>query len=126
MISFASIPTTLPWNPMKPIQETKHSYTNRLNQLRQFSYEDLSEKNQLTYLLLEDYYLASLESCDYTFMSEPLLYTGIHTQLPILLAEFQLDSKSDVETYLELLSALPEYYALFWSWSRRNQMLVYL
>ncbi len=79
--------------------------------LSAFSYDGLSKDNQLTYDVIQDYLTNAADGTAYPLFSEPLTpYTGLHTQLPILLAEYSLDSKEDITTYLELLSTLPDYF----------------
>jgi len=80
--------------------------------LHKFSYNTLSEENKLTFDIL-DYYLNTLKTdITYFYYDEPLSpVTGIHAQLPVLLAEYQLSSKKEVETYLALLQTLPDYFS---------------
>ncbi len=85
---------------------------NQLLMLSTFSYENLNYENQLTYDILQYQFTLDEVGTSYILYDEPLTpYTGIHTQLPILLAEFPLDSKDDVETYLALLKTLPDYFS---------------
>lgn len=78
--------------------------------LSSFSYQDLTPENQLTYDILEYEFDMAQSGIPYLLYEEPLTpYTGIHTQLPILLAEFPLETKEDVETYLALLQTFPSY-----------------
>lgn len=87
------------------------SIENQLSYLSTFSYDTLSETEQLTYDVLQDYLTTALLGTNYTLFYEPLTpYTGLHTQLPILLAEYTLRSEEDVLTYLALLETLPTYY----------------
>lgn len=80
--------------------------------LRKFSYNTLSEKNQLTYDILTYYFEILKKDVSYYLYEEPLSpVTGIHAQLPILLAEYQLYDKEDVETYLALLETVPDYFS---------------
>lgn len=47
----------------------------------------------------------------YLVYEEPLgLVSGIQTQLPVLLSEYPLTCKKDVDTYLELMQTTPEYF----------------
>ena len=79
--------------------------------LERFSYESLSKENQLTYDVLSSYINTSMEGAAYTLYEEPLSpLTGIHAQLPVLLAEYAFHSKEDVETYLQLLTKMPSYF----------------
>mgnify|MGYP003461321277 CR=1 FL=1 len=80
--------------------------------LRKFSYQSLSEENQLTYDILTDYLNNKKISIDYQLYDEPLSpITGIHAQLPVLLAEYQFQNQEDVDTYLALLKTLPDYFS---------------
>ena len=79
--------------------------------LESFSYENLSPKNQLTYDVLTYYIDSAARSNEYYLYQEPLSpLTGIHAQLPILLAEYPFYSTKDVETYLDLLKSIPIYF----------------
>ena len=79
--------------------------------LDRFSYDSLSVENQLTYDVL-DYYLNMAEkNTDYLLYDEPLgLVSGIQTQLPVLLSEYQFYDEKDVDTYLKLMQSTPEYF----------------
>lgn len=87
------------------------SVENMRGALSDFSYNDLNVQNRLTYDVLE-YYLDMLEAdAQYLLYEEPLgLVSGIQTQLPILLSEYQFYDEGDVNTYLELMQSTPEYF----------------
>lgn len=87
------------------------SVENMRGALSDFSYDDLNVQNRLTYDVLE-YYLDMLEAdAQYLLYEEPLgLVSGIQTQLPILLSEYQFYDEGDVNTYLELMQSTPEYF----------------
>ena len=79
--------------------------------LESFSYENLSHENQLTYDVLSYYIDSAFLDNQYYLYQEPLSpLTGIHAQLPILLAEYPFYSEDDVKTYLELLKTIPVYF----------------
>ncbi len=79
--------------------------------LEQYPYNALSTENQITYDILSHYVETSLAGMDYILYEEPLTpVTGLHTQLPILLAEYPLTDEKDVQTYLALLETLPAYF----------------
>lgn len=92
-------------------QDTLASIENIRRAMNKFDYEKLSAQNQLTYDVLE-YDLGCLEDdAEYTLYAEPLgLVSGIHTQLPVVLSEYQFYEKKDVDIYLELLKKTPEYF----------------
>lgn len=84
---------------------------NQMSLLSTFAYESLTEEDQITYDVIQDYLTIAEMGTAYTLFYEPLSpYTGLHTQLPILLAEYTLTSEEDVITYLELLETLPTYF----------------
>lgn len=80
--------------------------------LHKFSYDLLSEENQLTYDILSHHIENSKKDISYYLYEEPLSpVTGVHAQLPILLAEYQFHNEEDVKTYLALLETLPDYFS---------------
>lgn len=79
--------------------------------LDKFDYSALTKEQQLTYDILEDYYHISDNEEDFLLYSEALgNTTGIQAQLPILLSEYNMDDKEDVETYLSLLLTVDDYF----------------
>lgn len=80
--------------------------------LHKFSPNSLSAENKLTYDILSNYFETLKQNVSYYLYEEPLSpVTGIHAQLPVLLAEYQLNNKKDAETYLSLLKTLPNYFS---------------
>lgn len=79
--------------------------------LEQFDHKKLSVQNQLTYDVL-DYYLECVEGeAGFLLYDEPLgLVSGVQTQLPVVLSEYQFYDREDVDTYLNLLKTTPEYF----------------
>lgn len=80
--------------------------------LHKFSYDLLSKENRLTYDILAHHIETLKNDATFYLYEEPLSpLTGIHAQLPILLAEYQFHSEEDAKTYLELLQTLPDYFS---------------
>ena len=80
--------------------------------LHKFSYNTLSDENKLTYDILSHYLSICKSDAAYYLYEEPLSpITGIHTQLPILLAEYPFYDKEDVKIYLNLLQTVPDYFS---------------
>ena len=79
--------------------------------MEEFDPEKLSVTNRLTFDVM-DYYMDRLkENAEFTLYEEPLgLVSGIHTQLPVLLSEYQFYDREDVDIYLELMKMTPEYF----------------
>lgn len=91
---------------------TLASIENWESALHKFSPNALSEDNKLTYDILSHYFETLRQDVSYHLYQEPLSpVTGIHAQLPVLLAEYQLNNQKDAETYLSLLKTLPNYFA---------------
>ena len=79
--------------------------------LEKFPYKKLSEENRLTYDVLKSHLQLQKEGCKYLLYEEPLnAVTGIQAQLPVLLAEYSFAKREDVDTYLQLLKATPDYF----------------
>lgn len=87
------------------------SVENIRHAIEEFDPEQLSVTNRLTFDVL-DYYMDRLkENAEFTLYEEPLgLVSGIHTQLPVLLSEYQFYDREDVDIYLELMKMTPEYF----------------
>lgn len=84
---------------------------NYLSFLETVEPDRLSRENQITYDILNSYFHTALDGADFLLYEEPLgPVTGLQSQLPVLLSEYQFHSKEDVETYLKLLTKLPQYY----------------
>lgn len=90
---------------------TAASLENLRAALKTFSYDSLSVQNQLTYDVLDYYLQMAEENAGYLLYEEPLgLVSGIQTQLPVLLSEYQFYNEEDVDTYLNLMKTTPEYF----------------
>lgn len=79
--------------------------------IRNFSYNKLSEKNQITFDTLLLYFHTLQESKQYPYLEEILSPgLGIQAQLPILFAEYTFYDKQDIEDYLSLLCQTDRYF----------------
>lgn len=84
---------------------------NMRSSLEDFSYSALREDQKLTYDVLDNYSKLELDNANLYLYSEVLQpSTGTHTQLPVLLAEYNFRCEKDVRDYLELLSLVPSYF----------------
>lgn len=87
------------------------SAENALASLHAHNRAQLSDKNKLTYDILDNYLSTSLDEAGYALYDEPLApLTGTQAQLPVLLSEYQFNSTGDIDTYLTLMTKLPEYF----------------
>lgn len=79
--------------------------------LSTFTYETLSADQQLTYDILDYYINLELSAKDLYLYQESLNSTiGIQAQLPVLLAEYRLESPKHIEEYLTLLKTIDTYF----------------
>lgn len=73
--------------------------------------EGLNEENQELYDLLDSYLAAAAGTAAYPYLAEPLSpSSGVSSELPILLSEYRLDDKTDIENYLSILTQIPAYF----------------
>ena len=90
---------------------TEAALENTQKALEQFEQRDLNVQNQVTYDVLEYYLKEAEKSADYILYEEPLaLVSGVQTQLPVVLSEYQFYDRDDVDTYLALLETTGEYF----------------
>ena len=89
----------------------KASAENMRQSLLGFSYDNLDTQNKLTYDVL-NYQLKCMDkSAEYLLYEEPLgLVSGVQTQLPVILSEYQFYDREDVDDYLALLETTGEYF----------------
>ena len=91
--------------------ERKITTENTQVALKRFSYQKLSKQNQLTYDVLNYYLELSKKESEYLLYEEPMgTVSGVQTQIPVLLSEYQFQTKADVDAYLELMKTTPEYF----------------
>ncbi len=84
---------------------------NWLASLESFPYEKLNEEQKLTYDILRQIIKTNLKFSQFLEYDQCLgPVTGIQAQLPVLMAEYQFDTREEVEAYLELLKQIPNYF----------------
>lgn len=85
--------------------EDEKAYLARLEAIDR---DNLSEDEQLTYDTLEQYLNWSIESFDYYYYGEVLdTLVGLHSNLPLNMVFYNMDTVEDVENYLTLLADTP-------------------
>ena len=107
----SSYPITLGDSNRETFNNAMEEIRELLESLKSFSYDSLTEKQQLTYDVLTDYLENQLALSDYYLYYEdlsPLL--GIQAQLPVLLAEYPFYTETDITDYLMLLEQIPKYF----------------
>lgn len=82
-----------------------------LSGLSQISPKRLSESDAYTWQLLNRYFTLRLSGASYSYYDEPLSPSqGMHSSLPILLADYTFRSPKDVEDYLHILDQTDTYF----------------
>ncbi len=88
-----------------------HSLAALIEELKALNPDSLSADNQRTYYILLDYLESEQAAYAYLYYDEPLSPTsGMQNQLPVLLAEYAIRDKEDIENYLCLLQSIPAYF----------------
>ncbi|MBR4084960.1 MAG: DUF885 domain-containing protein [Lachnospiraceae bacterium] len=92
-------------------QESRHALENLIALFKDLDPYRLSPVENYTRTLLLTYLENTQTLNQFPYYSEPLSPgSGMQSQLPILLAEYTLRSKQDVEDYLKLLDQTDEYF----------------
>lgn len=79
--------------------------------LQRFAYEELTVENRITYDLLNQYQRELKQEADYLYYEEPLnTVSGVQTQIPVVLSEYQFYDRADVEDYLKILGETRSYF----------------
>lgn len=83
-----------------------------LEQLREIPRESLSADGQLSYDILEWELTRSVQAAEYAVFINPLSpATGVLSELPILLMQYEIRSEEDLDVYLTLLADFPRYFS---------------
>lgn len=81
----------------------------QLDKLTAFNYEKLTEEQQFIYDINLYYYENELSCAPYYLYATNFNTSGIHSQIPVLLAEYTFYSTEDIEDYLKLLEESYDY-----------------
>ena len=93
------------------IKSVLSSYENYLAVLNSFNYNELSKSQQLTFDILHYFLELELSQEDLILYHDVISpTTGIQAQLPVLLAEFKINSKEDLDLYLALVESVYPYF----------------
>lgn len=97
----------------KQMDETAEEARLLRKELKQFSYQELSDSQKLTWDILDHDLEMTAELKNYPYYQEYLKpMVGLQAELPILFAEYTFYSEQDIIDYLALLNDLPRYFDL--------------
>lgn len=101
---------SLPCNTQQDYEDTKTQCESLLKELRAFPYERLDSAQQTDYEALEDYLERRLMTVDYYELDNSYLgsFIGFQAQLPLLLSEFTVNGRTDLDSYFHLLETSGE------------------
>ena len=103
-------PATLPVYSRPERQAGAAVMENLLTALWKIDPEKLNEQDAYTLSLLTSWLENELVGAQCEYFEEPLSPTsGMHIELPVLLAEYAFRSREDLEDYLEILESIPAY-----------------
>ncbi len=111
-----SLPATLSsFNAQKYEQaatsKDSNSIQNLLKYLQQLPHDSLSDSDLLCYDLMEQYLSLSDSLQQYPYYESLLgASTGVQVNLPVTLCEYPLTDASSVDTYLQILKQIPDYF----------------
>ena len=81
-----------------------------LEKLDAINREELQKETQFAYDVLHQFLEDDASDADYSYYYEPLTeYSGLHSNMPLSFALFELKNVQDVEDYLTLLADMPRY-----------------
>lgn len=91
-------------------QETKDD----IAELEGFNRDLLTSEQRFTYDIIYELLQTDLLSYENPYLYEPFAYTsGLHSNLPITLAEYTFYDQGDVDDYLKLLELTPDYFQIY-------------
>lgn len=103
--------TTLGTYSTKQMKKDLIDTENVLAKLEKLDTSQLDNESKITYSILTISLKNSLCRGNYLYLSDQLgPTTGLQAQLPILLAEYNLSSRDDIDKYLELLLCVDDYF----------------
>lgn len=111
-----SLPATLSSFDAKEYEQAaaskgNNSIQNLLKQLQQLPHDSLSDSKSLCYDLMEQYLSLSGSLQQYPYYESLLgASTGVQVNLPVTLCEYPLTDASSVDTYLQILQQIPDYF----------------
>ncbi|MEG1525111.1 MAG: DUF885 family protein [Clostridia bacterium] len=82
-----------------------------LEQLLRIPRMALTEREQFSYDVMQQFLEEMADDTNYEYYYEPLTeFSGIHADLPLMLALFEMHSEQDIQDYLSLLADVPRYF----------------
>lgn len=121
---FSSTLYNLPYQNIEDYKEAEDTKRTILQELSQFDVSKLSEEQQDTHAILTDYYTRSLGADVFYYLDQRQLgsYIGFQAQLPLLLSEYPITDKEDLERYFHILETSDESFQKYAQIEEERQM----
>lgn len=108
------------FTPLSP-SENPESHSALLCKLENISSQKLSASEKILYDSLRETLVMSDKLSAFRHFERPISpVSGIQAQLPILLAEYRIDSTADVDNYFKLLASIPGYFSSLVDWMHKQ------
>ncbi len=93
------------------IAEDKAEFEKWVSDLEKIDRSCLTEDQQLTYDVLDEYFEVAAGIYDNVYLYEPFSpMRGLQANIATLFTDYRFDDKGDVERYIELLKQTPDYF----------------
>lgn len=94
------------------LKSDKEQLMTTQEKLHQISPSSLTEEQNFIYQILDNYLDTYIELSNYYLYGNPFsANTGISTQLPITMAEYEFYVEADIKDYLSLVNQIPSFFA---------------
>lgn len=93
-----------------------------LNELDEFDYKEMDESQKLTYDILYDYLERNKMPEEFYLLDSSFLgsYIGFQAQLPLLLSEFTIHDKTDLDSYFNILESCEEVFHSYYELEKKR------
>lgn len=93
------------------IKKRKAEFDESFDKLKSFDRDDLTESQQLTYDILNQYLETESEGYLNIYLSEPFSpMKGLQSNISTYFTDYRFDDKGDVERYLQVLGMVRDYF----------------
>lgn len=105
----------LPYTTLDDYKELNKTYQELLKTMSQFSYNDLTTEQQLTYDILKDYLSHNQVDEKFYYLDNNYFgtFNGFQVQLPIILKGYTFERENDLQSYFHILEQSPDVFARY-------------
>ncbi len=91
-------------------QENLKNNQNLLNTLKEYAINNLTQEQQLTYRILEDYLTTQQTNYDFYYYGNAIGYiSGLQANYPLIFSEYKFYTEQDIQDYIAVLEQLGGY-----------------